>query len=141
MAAISMDLRVRILEARQAGETTTEVAERFAVSPAFVRRLVQRHRETGSLAPPGGRRGPQPRLADREQDLRRLHAQQPDLYPAEIAARLGLDVSALTVWRMLRRLGLTFKKSHSAPPSRTGPTSARRGSAGPSLSSTKAPGG
>src|SRR5438477_71588 len=43
---LSMDLRVRIYEARQAGETTAEVAERFAVSPAFVRRLMQRHRET-----------------------------------------------------------------------------------------------
>src|SRR5687767_14758374 len=104
MAAISMDLRVRIFEARQEGETTAEVADRFAVSPAFVRRLMQKHRETGSLAPPGGRRGPQPRLADRAGDLRRLHAERPDLYPAEITARLGLAVSPLTVWRMLRRL-------------------------------------
>src|SRR5262245_24915570 len=119
MAAISMDLRVRIFEARQEGETTAEVAERFAVSPAFVRRLLQQQRETGSLAPPGGRRGPRPRLAGREQDLRRLHAEQPDLYPAEIAARLGLAVCPLTVWRMLRRLGLTFKKVD--PRRRAGP--------------------
>jgi transposase len=56
--ALSMDLRVRIYEARQGGETTAEVAERFAVSPAFVRRLMQRHRETGSLASRTARRGP-----------------------------------------------------------------------------------
>jgi transposase len=141
MAAISMDLRVRIFEARQEGETTAEVAERFAVSPAFVRRLLQQHRDTGALAPPGGRRGPQPRLAGREPDLRRLHAERPDLYPAEIAARLGLAVSPLTVWRMLRRLGLSYKKSRSTPPSRTGPTSGRRVNAGRSRSSSSAPGG
>lgn len=141
MAAISMDLRGRIFQARQSGETTAEVAERFAVSPAFVRRLLQRHRQTGSLAPPGGRRGPKPRLADREQDLRRLHAGRPDLYPAEIAARLGLAVSPLTVWRMLRRLGLSYKKSRSAPPSRTGPTSARRAGVGRASSPSSAPGG
>lgn len=140
MAAISMDLRVRIFEARQSGETTAEVAERFAVSPAFVRRLLQRHRQTGSLAPPGGRRGPRPRLAGRERDLRRLHAERPDLHPAEIAARLGLAVSPLTVWRMLRRLGLSYKKSRHAPPSRTGPTSGRRGGAGPGWSPTGRPG-
>ena len=139
MAAISMDLRVRIFEARQEGETTAEVAERFAVSPAFVRRLLQRHRETGSLAPPGGRRGPRPILAGRAQDLRRLHAERPDLYPAEIAARLGLAVAPLTVWRMLRRLGLTFKKSRPAPPSRGGPTSGRHANAGRRSSSSSAP--
>jgi transposase len=62
MAAISMDLRVRILEARQSGDETAEVAERFAVRPAFVRRLMPRHHRTGSLDPSGTRRGPRPRL-------------------------------------------------------------------------------
>ena len=115
---LSMDLRVRILEARQAGETTAEVADRFAVSPAFVRRLLQRHRQTGSIAPSTARRGPAPRLADRADDLRRLAADHPGLTPAEYRDRLGVRVSPLTVWRMLRRLGLTVKKSPSTPPSR-----------------------
>ena len=105
-----LGLRVRIFEARQAGETTSEVAERFAVSPAFVRRLMQRYRETGSLAPSTARRGPAPQLAGRADDLRRLNTDHPDLTPAEIRDRLGVRVSVLTVWRMLRRLGLTFKK-------------------------------
>src|SRR3954471_16853096 len=52
MRTFSDDLRLRIHEARQAGETTAEVAERFAVSPAFVRRLEQRFRLTGSPPPP-----------------------------------------------------------------------------------------
>lgn len=34
-----------------AGDQTAEVAEVFAVSPAWVRRLVQRRRETGEVAP------------------------------------------------------------------------------------------
>jgi transposase len=130
MATISMDLRVRIFQARQAGETTAEAAERFAVSPAFVRRLLQRHRQTGSLAPSAARRGPQPQLAAQADELRRLAAERPDLTPAELRDRLGLAVSAVTVWRMLRRLGLTFKKSRSAPPSRTARTSGRRAAGG-----------
>src|SRR5687768_11112829 len=60
MAAISLDLRARILAARQAGETTAEVADRFDVSPAFVRRLLQRYRESGSLAPKATPRGSKP---------------------------------------------------------------------------------
>ena len=130
MATLSMDLRLRIFEAREAGETTAEVAERFAVRPAFVRRLMQRHRETGSLAPSAAPRGPKPRLAARADELRQLAAECPDLAPAEFRDRLGLAASAVTVWRMLRRLGLTFKKSRSAPPSVTARTSKRRGGSG-----------
>jgi transposase len=110
MTPISMDLRIRIFEARQSGETTAEVAERFSVSPAFVRRLLQRHRETGSLATSSARRGPVPRLADQFDRIREYQAQHADLTPAEIRDRLRLKVSPLTVWRALRRLGLTFKK-------------------------------
>ena len=60
MRPFSDDLRQRIHEACEAGETTAEVAERFGVSTAFVRRLQQRFRETGSLAPLSGGRGPPP---------------------------------------------------------------------------------
>jgi transposase len=127
---LSMDLRVRIFEARRGGETTAEVADRFAVSPAFVRRLMQRHRQTGSLAPSTARRGPAPRLADHADDLRRLNALHPDLTPAEVRDRLGVAVSPLTVWRMIRRLGLTFKKSPSGRPSRTARTSLASGTGG-----------
>ena len=130
MAAISMDLRVRIFEARQSGDPTSEVAERFAVSPAFVRRLMQRHRDTGSLAPSSARRGPRPALADHADRLRQLNAERPDLTPAEIRDRLGVGVAPLTVWRMLRRLGLSFKKSPSGPPSGTARTSARPATSG-----------
>jgi transposase len=118
-ATISADLRVRIFEARQAGETASEIAERFEVSTAFVRRLMQRYRQTGSLAPSDAPRGPKPKLAEQADQLRQLNAQQPDLTPAEIRQRLGLTVSLLTIWRMLRRLGLTFKKSPSMPPNAT----------------------
>ena len=130
MAPISMDLRVRILDARQAGETTAEVAERFAVSPAFVRRLLQRHRETGTLAPSAARRGPRPALARHADHLRQLADRNPGLTAAELRDRLGVDVSPLTVWRMLRRLGYTFKKSRPTPPSGTAPTSGRPGRVG-----------
>ena len=123
MPTISMDLRTRIFQARHEGDSTSEVAERFAVSPAFVRRLIQRHRETGTLEPKSGPRGAKPRLSPYAQRLQELNAEQPDLTPAEIRDRLGVAVSPLTVWRMLRRLGLSFKKSPSTPPNSTAPTS------------------
>ena len=107
---ISADLRLRIFHALQDGETTTEVAERFDVSSAFVRRLHQRERETGSLAPKTGPRGRPPILNDRVDDIRKILADRPDPTAGEVRRKLGVDVCVNTVWRAIRRLGLTFKK-------------------------------
>jgi transposase len=111
MAAFSMDLRVRIREAREAGETTSAVAERFSVCPAFVRRLMQRLRETRSLAPKTGPRGPRPSLPSHRNRIRAYLATNPDHSPAEVRTHLNLDVSVSTVRRAVAALGLTFKKS------------------------------
>lgn len=129
MRAISADLRLRIHEARQAGETPSDVAERFAVSPAFVRRLEQRFRLTGSLAPRAGGGGPAPALtAGHEAALRRSVRERPDATPAEHRDRLQLPASRVTVWRALRRLGLTRKKksTHAAERDRPDVAAARR---------------
>ena len=115
MAAYSMDLRIRIYQARQSGETTAEAAERFEVSPAFVRRLMQRHRATGSLAPKSGPRGPKPKLAGDYDRIRKYNTEHPDHTPAEVAVALKHGVSAITVWRAFVALGLTFKKNDSRP--------------------------
>ena len=134
MRTYSMDLRLRVLAACDDGLDTADVADQFAVSSAWVRRVKQRRRETGETAPRvQTRRGPRPALDGCAGELRRLVAAEPDLTPAELRDRLGVAVSPLTVWRMLRRLGLTFKKSRSGRPSRTarmspppGPTGASR---------------
>ncbi len=123
MRAYSMDLRLRVLAACDDGIGTDEAAEAFAVSPAWVRRLKQRRRQTGEVGPRAqARRGPAPALEPEYARLRDLNLRAPDLTPAEVRDRLGLAASPLTVWRALRRLGLTFKKNRAGPPSRTGRT-------------------
>ena len=107
--AISFDLRQRIFDAVQCGESCTEAAERFEVSPAFVRRLMQRHRETNTLTPKT--RSPRPfQLADRTDEIRKLLADHPGLTAGEVRRRLGVSCCVNTVWRMIRRLGNSFKK-------------------------------
>jgi transposase len=105
-----MDLRTRVLADCDAGLRTGAVAAKYTVSPAWVRRLLQRRRQTGETQPRQGRPGPKPQLAAQEGALRDLVAAVPDLGAAEYRDRLGLACSPLTVWRALRRLGLTFKK-------------------------------
>ncbi len=110
MRPFSNDLRLRIHEARQAGESTSDVAERFGVSTAFVRRLEQRFRLTGYLAPRSGGHGPATKLDGLEEELLRAVAERPDATAAEHRERLKRPASRVTVWRAMRRLGLTRKK-------------------------------
>src|SRR5688500_20121165 len=52
MEAYSIDLRERVVAAvDEAVETRAEIAERFGVSTSFIRKLLRRRRETGSIAP------------------------------------------------------------------------------------------
>ena len=50
MAAYSLDLRTRVLKDSDAGMVSKLVAEKYAVSRAWVDRLKQRRRETGEIA-------------------------------------------------------------------------------------------
>ena len=57
MKPYSMDLRRRVLADCNAGMATKGVADKYRVSPAWVRRLKQRRRETGEVAPARPRTG------------------------------------------------------------------------------------
>jgi transposase len=121
MEAYSMDLRRRVLAACDAGLGTAQVAKTFEVSPAWVRRLKQRRRELGTIAPLPHRSGPIPKLdAPRQQRLRELVSAQPDATLAELRERLGLQISLGHLCRALRKMKLSLKKSRCRPRSRTG---------------------
>ena len=123
MKPYSMDLRQRVLADSDAGLPTKAVADKYRVSTAWVRRLKQRRREDGSVAPRTATPGPKPALGPQADRLRELVRRNPDLTAGEYRDRLGVRVAVVTVWRALRRLGLTFKKSPAG--GRAGP--ARRG--------------
>jgi transposase len=125
MEAISMDLRERVAAAYDRGEgTSTQLAQRFAVSASWVRGLLRRRRETGSLAPTEYKPGPQRKLTPEQRDrLIELAAEEPDATLEELRRRLRLKVAISTVWRELNEAGFTRKKSRSRPASKSGPTS------------------
>jgi transposase len=112
MRAYSLDLRVRVLADCDAGMNTSAVADKYSVSTAWVRRLKQRRANGLGIEPLPGRPGPKPSLAQgaNADQLRQLAQAQPDLSAQEYRDRLGLGCHPTTVWRALRRLGLTFKK-------------------------------
>jgi transposase len=122
MHAYSMDLRTRVLAACDAGQSNDAVARVFDVSTAWIRRLKQRRRETGSCAA-AVRRSPAPRYQAHADALQQLVAQRPDATLQELRDALGLTASVATLCRMLQRLRLTVKKSR--PRRRAGPARRR----------------
>lgn len=119
MRAYSMDLRERVLRESDAGLSAAAVAAKYHVSASWVRRLKQRRRETGEIAPRAQRYGPRPRLAPHLATLAALIEEQPDRTLAELQAALPTPASLATIWRAVTKLGFTLKRNGTRL--RTGP--------------------
>jgi transposase len=121
------DLRKRIVRAVEAGRSRHAVARMFEVSASCVIKLMRGYRETGAVRAVkfGGYR--KPILTEHEAKVRALVAARPDMTISELAselAALGIKVGRSSVYRFLRRLGLTLKKN--AARRRTAPARHRR---------------
>lgn len=111
---LSMDLRERAMARLATGESVRAVAAALSVAPSSVVKWSQRLRATGSVSPgktgghvPSKISGPHRawlvgRMAAEAFTLRGL--------VAELAER-GLRVDYRTVWKLVRREGLSFKKN------------------------------
>ena len=116
MKPYPQELRDRVLLACDGGQPTRQVAQRFCVSPAWVRRLKQRRSETGETTPrpAGGRR------FSKIDPLRLMvlwatkKDRTLDEYVAALA-KVGTGVSGQAVSRWLIKLGLRYKKRASFP--------------------------
>lgn len=108
------DLRRVVVRLIADGHTRAEVAELCGISLSSVGRYVRRYRASGSVSPDqfGGYKDYA--LARYAERIKRWIAKQPDLTLLELQARLaeaGVKVAASSVFRFLRHLGLTYKKS------------------------------
>ncbi len=117
MRPLSQDLRHRIIAARERGEGTGEVCQRFGVSRKSVERFWKQHRLTGACRPKqiGGYR--RSRLEKHDRTLRRWIAGQPDLTLGELQRRclqrLNVTIGLTALWHRLEQLGLSYKKNDS----------------------------
>lgn len=132
MTTISLDLRRRILHANdQKQGTRADLAKRFCVSLGLVAKLLHQRRRTGDIAPRHHHSGRKPKLrGEHRRQLRSLLAKQPDLTLRELREKLELKCTLPAIHYVLAELGLTYKKRHSAPASKTGRTSRVRGGRG-----------
>jgi transposase len=111
MAPYSMDLRRRVVRAWDSGMDADSVAAKYEVSRAWVHRLLQRRRETGSIAPRKQTKFRRRVLADQEARLAALIAARPDATLAELREALPTSAALSTLWVAIDRLQLTVKKT------------------------------
>lgn len=130
MEAYSIDLRGKVLAAYDRGMMTKEIAKAFDVSASWARRVKQRRREHGELAP-RPRVGKHHMKIDRAR-LAELVREQPDATLAELRDKLAITCSLSAIWAAINQLGLSFKKRRSTPRSRTARTWRSRGPNGSS---------
>src|SRR5215210_3738875 len=94
-----IEFRLLVAAAYDECGSSVEGAEEYGCSESWVRRLVQRRRDTGSLAPLTPKRPDTRKLGDDDlEQLRTLIAGKPDMTLAELAGALGNKASVPTVW-------------------------------------------
>lgn len=134
MRTLSLDLRERILASYDNQEgTRPEIAHRFRVSLGMVKKLLQQRRRTGDIAPRHRFCGRKPMMVAVHQGrMRALLAKKNDLTLKELREATGLKCSLQAINVVLGKMGLTYKKRHSVPASKTVQTSPGRAASGAS---------
>lgn len=124
--ALSMDLRLRVLAAIDAGASCRQAAARFGVSSASAIRWSERRRKQGDACPrqQGGDRRSQRTEAHAKAILKAVEKKR-DSTLAELRAALaeqGISIGQTTLWRFFERHRITLKERPRTPSSRTDPT-------------------
>ena len=128
----SQDLRDRVLAAEKL--TARQAAERFGVSVSYVVKARQRLVRAGAPTPRPQKPPTARKLAPFHGALQERVARAPDATLAEhrewLAETHGVLAGLTTIWKALRALELTRKKSRSGRPTRADPTSPKPGGNG-----------
>ncbi len=133
---LSNDLRHRLVAAVDGGMSRRSAAKVFGVAASTAIKWVDQWRQRGDVRPrPQGGDRRSHRLEAYAEEVLALVTETPDITLAEIAACLeevhGLRVAPSTVWRLLDRHGMTFKKKPRTPASSNVLMSWRAGRPGP----------
>lgn len=114
---LSMDLRKRLIEAVECdGISLRAAAARFGVAPSSAVKWMQRHRDTGSVAP-GKIGGHKPNILSGGHEAWLIQRTQTDFtlrgLVVELAER-GVKVDYVQVWRFVHSRDLSFKKKRTS---------------------------
>ena len=112
---LSIDIRERLVSAVEGGMSRRSAAARFGVAASTAIKWVDQWRQTGHVRPrPQGGDKRSHRIEAHAVEVLGLIEETPDITLEELAGHLdevhGLKVAPSTVWRLLDRRDMTFKK-------------------------------
>jgi transposase len=115
MPSLSLDLRTRIIDTYERGDTSIrKVAEQFHVSKTTVNNLIQLKRTTGQLAPKPPSGGKASRLVGKSAEAIAMVEKHPDYTLSEYCELwreiTDIDMAPSTMCSFLKALKLTRKK-------------------------------
>ena len=113
---LSIDIRERLISAVDGGMSRRGAAERFGIAASTAIKWVDQWRRTGDVRPrPQGGDKRSQRMEAHAEEILALIEETPDITLGEIALYLdgthGLKVPQSSVWRLLDRHSMTFKKN------------------------------
>ena len=122
-AALSEDLRIRVIRAVEGGMSRNAAARRFGVSVASAVRWMAEYLASGRTAPkPQGGDRRSARIEAQADLLKGAIRETPDITLAELRGRLiaerGETFAISTIHEFYRRHAITFKKRRRMPASR-----------------------
>lgn len=112
MKPYPIDLRQKVLESRLNNQISIkEVAEKFGVSDSFVRKLLKRHQEAGTIDPKPHSGGASAKLTPEHFDvIKQVIAENHNITLATLCHQMevqtGIRVSVPTMCRILQKLKL-----------------------------------
>ncbi len=113
-AALSVDLRTRVMDDLDCGMSADAVAAKYSVSTRTVFAWKALRQETGGIAPRRGKTGPKPKLEPHRDSIMTAIRDNPDVTLNELKSQLNLPSCLQTLANALHRWGLALKKSHAS---------------------------
>jgi len=112
-APFSNDLRKRIIEAKERGDTVARIAKEKGVCESAVVRICRLYRHTGSYEPRPHSLGRKPRLTPEQlEKVKARIMEQPDIGLLELIEELQLPLCESALCRIVNnKLGLRRKKN------------------------------
>ena len=113
---LSMDLRERLISAVEGGISCRSAAKLFRVAPSTAIKWADQQRRTGDVRPRAqGGDNRSHRLEAHADEILALVRETKDLTLSQLAVYLdethGLKVAPSTIWRLLDRHNMTYKKN------------------------------
>lgn len=123
MRALSLDLRQRIVAARNDGQTQNQIAQRFAVSQPTVSRILAQWDQEQDLTPKPKSGRPARICEEQMPQLEALVASRTDWILTTLAAawhqQSGKPIGLSTLHRVLQKQRFSYKKSNASPANET----------------------